>query len=87
MLADYQERRNGGDGWMRLIEFDGTNDQINIKTYSPTLDQFQVDSNSQFTLNVNFDLRFGVAPEPSAATLAIIALAAAACLLRRALDR
>jgi hypothetical protein len=85
MLANYQERRNGGDGWMRLIEFDGANDQINIKTYSPTLDRFQVDSNSQFTFDVNFDARFGVAPEPSAATLAIIALAAAACLLRRTL--
>jgi hypothetical protein len=74
MLANYQTRRRGGDGWMRLIEFDEANNQINVKTYSPTLDKFEVDSNSHFSLNVNFDSRFGVVPEPSTFVLTLAGL-------------
>lgn len=65
MLADYQFRANGGDGWLRLIEFDEENAQMNVKTYSPTRDEFETDFDSQFTLNVDFNERFGVVPEPS----------------------
>jgi hypothetical protein len=43
MLSDYQDDANGGDGWLRLIEFrpgqatDGA-DVLLIRTYSPVLD-------------------------------------------------
>jgi hypothetical protein len=43
MLSDYQDDANGGDGWLRLIEFrpgqatDGS-DVLLIRTYSPVLD-------------------------------------------------
>lgn len=75
LLANYQGRANGGDGWMRLIEFDEANSQINVKTFSPTRDQFETDASSQFSLTVDFDERFGPAvPEPSTFALAALGL-------------
>ena len=59
--ADYQSRPNGGDGWMRLIEFLPNDNRIDVKTYSPTLDRFETDANSQFSIDINFATRF----EPS----------------------
>ncbi|HNO77103.1 MAG TPA: DNRLRE domain-containing protein [Phycisphaerae bacterium] len=50
LLSDYQSRSNGGDGWLRILQFDVQNNSIDVKTYSPTLDQFESDSNSEFTL-------------------------------------
>ena len=45
MLACYQDYPNGGNGWLRTIEFvqDGgvdEADRIRVRTYSPTLDRF-----------------------------------------------
>ena len=36
---------------MRLLEFSPSNNEIRVKTYSPTLDQYETDSSSEFTLN------------------------------------
>ena len=83
MVADYQMRPRGGDGWMRLIEFDGTNDRINVKTYSPTLDTYELDSRSQFTLDVDFASRLGAAPEPSTLCLTAAGVAGVLCYIRR----
>ena len=55
ILADYQERANGGDGWMRLLTFKPNDNEIQFRTYSPTLDSYETDANSQFTLSINFD--------------------------------
>jgi hypothetical protein len=51
LLANYQSRSNGGNGWLRIMEFSPANNEIRIKTYSPVLDQFEIDADSQFTLN------------------------------------
>lgn len=59
MVMDYQNRANGGDGWLRLLEFDVELGRIQARTYSPTLNTFETDANSQFTLNLNFRERFG----------------------------
>jgi len=48
MLADYQRRAHGGDGWLRLILFVPAKRQIEIRTYSPTLNQFERDADSEF---------------------------------------
>jgi 3',5'-cyclic AMP phosphodiesterase CpdA len=37
MLANYENAPNGGDGWLRILEFSPTNNVIRIRTYSPTL--------------------------------------------------
>ena len=50
MLSDYQSRTAGGNGWLRILEFSPANNEIRVKTYSPWLDQFENDGDSQFTL-------------------------------------
>ncbi|TWT32290.1 Calcineurin-like phosphoesterase [Posidoniimonas corsicana] len=61
VLQDYQDYPNGGDGWLRLINFDLPNNAIEFETYSPTLDQFQTETveqvgqhASRFTLPIDF---------------------------------
>ena len=51
LLADYQDRTNGGNGWLRIMEFSPDNNEIYVKTYSPWLDQWETDADSQFTLS------------------------------------
>jgi hypothetical protein len=51
LLSDYQSRTNGGNGWLRIMEFSPANNQIRVKTYSPWLNQFETDADSQFTLS------------------------------------
>jgi hypothetical protein len=51
LLADYQDRSNGGDGWLRILEFSPRDDLIRVKTYSPTLNLYETDSDSQFKLS------------------------------------
>ncbi|MEK7950378.1 Ig-like domain-containing protein [Luteolibacter soli] len=60
ILADYQGRTNGGDGWLRIMTFRPTLNRIDVQTYSPTLDQYETDADSQFSLDVN--LSGGVGP-------------------------
>lgn len=50
ILADYQSRSNGGDGWLRLMEIDPSTKRMHVKTYSPWLNRYETDANSQFTL-------------------------------------
>ncbi len=59
IMADYQSRSYGGNGWMRLIKFSPANNTISVKTYSPWLNQFEVDSNSQFSYPFNMNPRSG----------------------------
>jgi hypothetical protein len=51
LMSDYQSRTNGGNGWLRIMEFSPANSQIRVKTYSPWLNQFETDASSQFTLS------------------------------------
>ncbi len=50
LLSDYQDRTAGGNGWLRIMTFSPANNTIAVKTYSPTLNQFETDANSEFTL-------------------------------------
>jgi fibronectin type 3 domain-containing protein len=56
LLADYQGRTGGGNGWMRLLEFSPSNNVIRVTTYSPYLDQWETDADSQFTLPYDMTL-------------------------------
>lgn len=51
LLSDYQARANGGNGLLRIMTFSPAGNTISVKTYSPTLGQFETDYDSQFTLN------------------------------------
>ena len=52
LLADYQFRDNGGDGWLQLLQFDPAADAIHVRTYSPTLQIYEEDANSRFSLDL-----------------------------------
>lgn len=60
ILTDYQDRANGGDGWLRYYTFDPAANTVRATTYSPKLDRFETDADSAFTLP--FDL---TAPQPA----------------------
>jgi hypothetical protein len=51
MMADYQGRANGGDGWLRILRFEPDEDKVYVKTYSTWHDAYEADSGSQFTLD------------------------------------
>lgn len=50
LLSDYQSRTNGGNGLMRLMTFSPSNNVIQVKTFSPWINQYETDADSQFTL-------------------------------------
>jgi hypothetical protein len=68
LLADYQSRSNGGNGWLRILEFHPSNDEITVQTYSPYLGQYETDADSSFTLP--YDMK---QPTPTQPDFAIIA--------------
>jgi hypothetical protein len=51
LLSDFQDRANGGSGWLRIMEFFPSTNTIEVKTYSPTLNKYETDANSEFTLS------------------------------------
>lgn len=56
LLADYQNRDFGGNGWLRLLQFSPANNTIEVKTYSPWLDDWEEDADSEFTLDYNMEM-------------------------------
>ena len=67
--VDYSREPNGGDGWIRLLRFDEAADEIRIQTYTPGVPlnpnaRFDTDSASQFTLPLDWGVRFDGEPRP-----------------------
>ncbi|SAI19473.1 Uncharacterised protein [Bordetella ansorpii] len=70
MVVDYQMAYQGGNGLMRLYEFDLTNNKIDVLSFSPwvvqkpasTLNQFDqavlTSANERFSIDMNFAERF-----------------------------
>ena len=50
LMSDYQSLEDGGNGWLRILRFSPSANQISVSTYSPVLDQFENTSSGQFTL-------------------------------------
>ncbi len=59
LISNYQGRMNGGNGWMRLMYFSPSNNTVTVRTYSPWLDQYETDANSQMTFSYNLQLAGG----------------------------
>ena len=57
MLADYQSGPEGGQGYMRMLQFDPAQARLNVKTYSPYLDDhnFFEPAKDEFTIE-DFEL-------------------------------
>jgi hypothetical protein len=49
LLINYQSRSGGGDGWLRLLHFTPKTRTLDMRTYSPTLDQYEEDDNSSLS--------------------------------------
>ncbi|MFF2372334.1 PKD domain-containing protein [Agromyces sp. NPDC058110] len=49
VMTDYQDRPNGGDGWLRTYTFDPAAGTMTAATYSPKLDLYETDADSAFT--------------------------------------
>jgi hypothetical protein len=52
-ISDYQGRPNGGNGWMRLMYFSPSNNTVTIQTYSPWLNKYETDANSEMYFSYN----------------------------------
>lgn len=52
LMADYSDRPNGGDGWLQYLTFLPQSNQIQVRTYSPLLDQYETDPASEFVLSL-----------------------------------
>jgi len=78
ILANYQFYTNGGNGYMRLLEFLPDGRTVHVRTYSPYLDA------SLTTADQDFVLTMTQVPEPSTWALLVLAgLTLAACVRRR----
>jgi len=44
---------NGGNGFLRIMEFDDAHRELRVRTYSPTLDQFLTDDANDFVLSLD----------------------------------
>lgn len=51
MLANYQMIQNGGDGFLRILEFDPENKSVSVMTYSPFTGMYKTDKENEFVLN------------------------------------
>ncbi len=59
-VSDYQGWTNGGDGFMRLIQFSPKNNQVVFQTYSPWTDSYDTGSASE--LFFDYDMRKSPSP-------------------------
>jgi hypothetical protein len=59
LMSDYQSGyTNGGNGWLRIMQFIPSLNQVEVKTYSPYTNGFQTGAGSQFTIPVNLSQPF-----------------------------
>ncbi|QDU79299.1 hypothetical protein Pla110_10070 [Polystyrenella longa] len=70
ILVDYQNLENGGDGWLRVLEFTPSENKVRAKTYSPVVNDFKTEGAHQYELDFEMT-RAPVAPEKEAAAPAI----------------
>lgn len=57
ILANYQMHDQGGEGYLRLMQFDIVTGKVNVTTYSPWLDAFKRDPDNEFQLDYTSHLR------------------------------
>ena len=50
VLVNFQMKPNGGDGWLRLLEFKADGRTVDVRDYSPALDRQNVSKQNRFTM-------------------------------------
>jgi hypothetical protein len=63
LLSDYQGLDQGGDGWLRIMEFVPSENTIHVSTYSPYLDQYWTNPANQFDMFYPMDTTVATAGE------------------------
>jgi hypothetical protein len=57
LLSNYQAYENGGNGWLRIMQFAPSTNSVSVRTYSPTINEgaggYLSDENSEFELSVD----------------------------------
>lgn len=54
-LGVFDGQMHGGDGWLRLMDFDLDKNEIHCRTYSTELYRYENDANSDFIIKMDFD--------------------------------
>ncbi|WP_210648812.1 metallophosphoesterase [Nocardioides sp. SYSU D00065] len=71
MLFDYQGLPEGGLGYLRLLHFDNVGGRIVVRTYSPSLDDFDSDDPSLEQVHQEFEIPYAASGlQPRVKTLA-----------------
>ncbi|WP_199624191.1 lamin tail domain-containing protein [Paenibacillus alkalitolerans] len=63
MLADYQGGPEGGQGYIRLMQFDIDNNKLHIKTYSPYLNDYNFYNTDEYPGKDEFSLDLDLQPK------------------------
>lgn len=58
IMVDYQAQTNGGNGFMRLMEFDPTTSKVHTTSFAPISGGTKTGSTDQFDIMINFGVRF-----------------------------
>jgi hypothetical protein len=53
MLVNYQMRKGGGEGYLRILEFLPDGKTVHVKSYSPLRDKYLEDANNQFSFELD----------------------------------
>ena len=53
LLVDPQNMANGGNGWIRLLEFDPNGTTVHVKTYSPFLNQWDTSPDNFYDIELS----------------------------------
>ncbi len=53
MLVNYQMKFEGGEGYMRLVEFLPDGKTVQVKAFSPSTGRYKIDPQNQFTLTLD----------------------------------
>jgi hypothetical protein len=59
LISDYQSYVNGGNGFMRIMEFSPSNNVVTVQTYSPWTDEYETDDDSEFYFTYNMQVPGG----------------------------
>jgi len=54
LLTDYQNLKNGGDGWLRTMKFVPNENKIYVTAYSPLLKEYNNDPKHTHTIDLDF---------------------------------
>jgi hypothetical protein len=65
LMSNYQSIENGGNGYLRILEFVPSANEVRVSTYSPVVNKFKTTARNQFTLPYNMQVQLALNPGPA----------------------